>query len=274
MSKVDSDVLKDHIVQDNPKLVNQETESWAHQAAMAEKEQWEELKVYQDFMKSDSESSTVKKTKTRKKSVKAKSNNDDQNLSDHDDLKKIEGIGPKIEEVLNKGGIYTYSQLYNSNRDRLKKLLTDAGSQFRMHEPESWPHQAGMANRGEWDDLETYQHSLTQEQAIKAINKKDSKKSKKGKKITKLKAVSKKDDFRKIEGIGPKIQEILNNAGIETYKSLSNKSRSSIKKLLNEAGSQFRMHEPESWPQQAKLLAKGDLKGLKKYQDKLNGGRK
>ena len=82
-----------------------------------------------------------------------------------------------------------------------------------------------------------------------------------------------KDDLRKIEGIGPKIQELLNNAGINSFQELSESSRDQIKALLNEAGPQFRMHEPESWPHQAKLAANEEWKELEKYQDFLISGR-
>ena len=201
---------------------------------------------------------------------------DQQNLSDHDNLQKIEGIGPKIEEILNKGGIYTFSQLYNSDRKRLRKLLDDSGSLFKMHDPKSWPHQAGMANRSEWNNLKSYQKMLSKEQNVTFGNKDAELKAEKSSALTKVSEVkndSQKDDLRKIEGIGPKIEELLNNAGIHNFAELSTNTRDSIKKLLNEAGPQFRMHEPESWPQQAKLAAKGDWVELEKYQDFLLGDR-
>ncbi len=304
LSHIDGEILKSHLVKANSKYADHETDSWSHQAAMADKEQWEELKVYQDFMHSDSDVNVADKDTTFGNNVVSRSDIDDtdetnefkkqgiletehldaessdtedsdENLSDHDDLKKIEGIGPKIEEVLNKGGIYTYSQLYNSNRERLKSLLDDAGSQFRLHKPDSWPHQAGMANRGEWEELNTYQQTLIQEQALEAkkVAKTKSKKRTKSSDNKKLSVVNKKDNLRKIEGIGPKIEELLNNAGIETFKALSVKSRDAIKELLNEAGPQFRMHEPESWPHQAKLAADDKWDELEEYQDFLNGGR-
>jgi len=277
LSHSDSNTLKKYINDSNIPLVDIEVESWSHQAAMANKGQWDELKVYQDFMHSDSEVDTLVKsnsgksqvTKTKKTSVK-KTNIEDistENLSDHDNLKKIEGIGPKIEEVLNNGGIYTFSQLHNSDKSRLRSLLDDAGNQFRMHDPESWPHQAGMANRSEWNELQTYQDSL---------NNRKSSGSTKTKKKTKKKnkpVAHKKDDLKKIEGIGPKIQELLNNAGIFSFKDLSKQSRDVIKQLLDDAGPQFRMHEPESWPHQAKLAAKNEWKELEKYQDFLISGR-
>jgi predicted flap endonuclease-1-like 5' DNA nuclease len=193
-----------------------------------------------------------------------------ENLEDHDDLKKIEGIGPKIEEVLNKSGIYTFRQLYNSDRNRLKTLLNEAGNQFKMHDPESWPHQAGMADRGEWDDLRIYQEfmdggrDITSSSASPDLD--DSTDSDKN-------IINKNDDLKKIEGIGPKIEALLNSHNINTYSDLSKSSRDIIKKYLDEGGPQYRVHEPESWPKQAKLASEGSWEELDKLQEKIVNSR-
>ena len=83
------------------------------------------------------------------------------NKTQKDNLKLIEGIGPKIEEVLNKANIFTFMDLKESNRDFLKSLLNQAGSQFRMHEPETWPQQAEIAYKKDWDGLKKYQDFLS-----------------------------------------------------------------------------------------------------------------
>ena len=80
--------------------------------------------------------------------------------------------------------------------------------------------------------------------------------------------------MKKIEGIGPKILELLGKSGIHTFKDLSEQKRYYLKTLLDEGGPQYRVHEPESWPQQAKLASHGKLEELQKLQDKLIGGRK
>ncbi len=77
-----------------------------------------------------------------------------------DDLKKLEGIGPKIEQVLNTAGIQNYDQLAAMSPDAIKPLLEAAGNQFRMHDPKSWPYQAELAAKGEWDRLQEYQNLL------------------------------------------------------------------------------------------------------------------
>jgi len=94
-------------------------------------------------------------------------------------------------------------------------------------------------------------------------------------KKTVVKAVkkAKKDDLKKIEGIGPKIATILTGKGIGTFKKLGASSAKTLETILVEAGPRYRMHKPGSWPKQAKLADSGKWDQLKKLQDKLNGGK-
>jgi len=75
-------------------------------------------------------------------------------------LQIIEGIGPKLQEVLNKGGITTWLQLSLSKSDAIRKILVEADSKYKMHNPDSWPEQAAQAAAGKWDDLITLQKGL------------------------------------------------------------------------------------------------------------------
>jgi predicted flap endonuclease-1-like 5' DNA nuclease len=77
-----------------------------------------------------------------------------------DDLKIIEGIGPKIEELLNNAGIYTYSQLATTEATVLRAILDKAGNRFRMHDPSTWSIQADIAHKGDWVKLKEYQDYL------------------------------------------------------------------------------------------------------------------
>ena len=74
-----------------------------------------------------------------------------------DDLKKIEGIGPKIEELIKNGGIKTWAKLSETDPSVIQGFLDAAGPRYKMHKPQSWPLQAGMAARGEWEALEKWQ---------------------------------------------------------------------------------------------------------------------
>lgn len=77
-----------------------------------------------------------------------------------DDLKIVEGIGPKIEELLFRAGITTYGQLAATSVQQLKDILTNAGPRFVMHDPGTWSAQALLAANGEWDNLKAYQDFL------------------------------------------------------------------------------------------------------------------
>lgn len=77
-----------------------------------------------------------------------------------DDLKKIEGIGPKVAQVLNEDGILTFAQLAQADVSRLRAILQEAGPRFKMMEPDSWPEQASLAGKGDWDALEKLQDEL------------------------------------------------------------------------------------------------------------------
>jgi large subunit ribosomal protein L21 len=74
-----------------------------------------------------------------------------------DNLKKVEGIGPKIEEHFNNAGIYTWEDLANTAVSKLQEILTAAGPRYKMHNPGSWPKQARMAADGKWDELKEWQ---------------------------------------------------------------------------------------------------------------------
>lgn len=71
-----------------------------------------------------------------------------------DDLKVIEGIGPKIEEILNKEGIHTYEQLMETSLLRIASFLKKAGPRYQLHDPSTWPQQAGLAKQQKWEELE------------------------------------------------------------------------------------------------------------------------
>ena len=79
--------------------------------------------------------------------------------SEADDLKKIEGIGPKIAEVLGEAGVTTFAQVAKMDRDAIKAIL-DTVSTLKSKEPKTWPQQAELAAAGKWDELKTLQDKL------------------------------------------------------------------------------------------------------------------
>jgi predicted flap endonuclease-1-like 5' DNA nuclease len=76
-----------------------------------------------------------------------------------DDLKKLEGIGEKVETLLKENGIETYAQLSAADVDRLVEIL--AAADYQYMDPASWPEQAALAAAGDWDALQKLQDELT-----------------------------------------------------------------------------------------------------------------
>jgi subtilisin-like proprotein convertase family protein len=85
-----------------------------------------------------------------------------------DNLKEIEGIGPKIEELLNHAGIMTFAQLAASSVETLQGILDEAGSAFNRHEPTTWAQQAQLAANGQWDELRAWQDELDGGRVVEA----------------------------------------------------------------------------------------------------------
>ena len=76
------------------------------------------------------------------------------------DFKKIEGIGPKIASIINEAGITTFNKLSKTKPEKIREILLTAGNRYKMHDPATWPEQAGMAADGKWDELKTWQDKL------------------------------------------------------------------------------------------------------------------
>ncbi|GAB4489413.1 MAG: hypothetical protein OHK0019_07020 [Saprospiraceae bacterium] len=77
-----------------------------------------------------------------------------------DDLTVVEGIGPKIQELLYQYGICSYRQLAETDVARLKEILSEAGPQLAMHDPGTWPSQANLAANDQWEALKSIQGFL------------------------------------------------------------------------------------------------------------------
>ena len=78
-----------------------------------------------------------------------------------DDLKAVEGIGPKIDELLVAGGITTWHQLSNTPVERIQSILDAAGPSFRVANPSSWARQAGLLANARWAEFKTLTDELT-----------------------------------------------------------------------------------------------------------------
>ncbi len=179
-----------------------------------------------------------------------------------DNLQIIEGIGPKMESVLHENGISSWAVLAGKSHSDLKGILDKYGDKYRIIDPAEWPAQAALANKADWDGLIAYQ-------------KQDGSDSKAEKVMVKLGILKawKENDLKAVEGIGPKIEGLLNNAGITTWRGLAGTSVSRLKEILAAAGDRYQLADPTTWPKQAELAADGKFDELEEYQDFLQGGK-
>ncbi|MEN9560579.1 MAG: hypothetical protein RLZZ502_1790 [Pseudomonadota bacterium] len=82
------------------------------------------------------------------------------------------------------------------------------------------------------------------------------------------------DDLEIIEGIGPKIAQLCNAAGIVTFADLAAAPVDKLKSILHDAGSKFAMHDPTTWPDQAALARDGKWDEFKTLTESLDGGKR
>jgi predicted flap endonuclease-1-like 5' DNA nuclease len=77
-----------------------------------------------------------------------------------DDLKLVEGIGPKIEELFHAAGLKTWDAVAKTPAEKLKEILVAGGERFQMHDPTTWPEQCQLMADNEWAKLKKYQEFL------------------------------------------------------------------------------------------------------------------
>ena len=80
--------------------------------------------------------------------------------SNDQDLKIIEGIGPKIESILKTAGINNWTELAAASKKRIREILDEAGNRYKIHDPETWAKQATLAANEKWDELKELQDKL------------------------------------------------------------------------------------------------------------------
>ena len=192
-------------------------------------------------------------------------------LFDHDNFQIIEGVGPKVNQVLIDAGYANWEQLAAADPADLRRALDAAGKNFQLSDPTSWPHQASLAAAGDWEELIRYQKFTDAGRETVGDFETDSKFEKLAAKKLGFSS-SNPNDLKVVEGIGPKIEGLLKDAGINNWDDLANADVARIQEVLNAAGPRYKLASPRTWPQQARLAASGDWSGLKALQDDLVGG--
>jgi predicted flap endonuclease-1-like 5' DNA nuclease len=81
------------------------------------------------------------------------------------------------------------------------------------------------------------------------------------------------DDLKLVEGIGPKIEGLFHNFDIKTWKALSETSVAKCQEVLDSGGDRYLVHDPASWPMQARMAYEGKWKALARWQDEHKRGK-
>lgn len=222
-----------------------------------------------------------------------------------DDFAAIEGIGPKINDLIHADGIHSFRELSETDSSVIQEILDKAGANFRMANPGTWPDQASLAANNRWSALKALQDILDggvyPTPSVSADSGEGSKIIDNPEHIAKILELEKElenyrkapeldfnlakvsgfnikrkgdqDDFTIVEGIGPKINELIHHAGIHTYFELARTDTAVIQKILDDGGPRFQLAKPESWSAQSDMAAMNRWEELKKWQDELDGGK-
>lgn len=119
-----------------------------------------EKKLKKEGKVADVSSQSVEKTKKRGRPVGSKNKKTISRGRPIDDLKKIEGIGPKMEQALRKAGYKTFLKISKTTPQVLKSTLMEQSNRFKMANTDTWPQQALLAHKGKWDELKALQDTL------------------------------------------------------------------------------------------------------------------
>ncbi|MFI2489369.1 helix-hairpin-helix domain-containing protein [Promicromonospora kroppenstedtii] len=221
-----------------------------------------------------------------------------------DDLRRIEGIGPKIAAALAAAGYTTYAKIAGASEDELREAVAGQGIKFAPA-ASSWADQAQYLVDGDTAGFEEYQDYLVggQERRAKfnenvdytdvdevegAEAKAEAIAADEAAAATAEQAEAagtveaepaevtpepepEPQDLQRIEGIGPKIETALTAAGYTTYAKVAGASEDELRAALAASGIKF-APAATSWADQAQYLVDGDEDGLREYQDYLIGG--
>ncbi|HKK73802.1 MAG TPA: helix-hairpin-helix domain-containing protein [Saprospiraceae bacterium] len=164
-----------------------------------------------------------------------------------DDLNQIEGIGPFIEKKLNDIGVYSFEQIAEWAPEDIITVTQQLNYFEGRIEKDDWVGQAKKFRDNPDLVASTTTSPGEEEDPQKSLN--------------------------VVEGIGPKIAAILRKAGIDSLETLAQTDPADIEQILEQADPRYQMHDPSTWPAQARLAANGNWEVLKDYQEELKGGR-
>lgn len=221
-----------------------------------------------------------------------------------DDLEQIEGVGPAFSRALQGSGLRTFEAVRDADEQTLRAAIERAGLKFAPSLP-TWNRQAGYLASGDSAGFAAYTEylvagqdpvSLAGSEAVAS----DAESTKFGQtepenlrdassfvatdgqvvpqgldaSVAVAGDASKaRDNLQRVEGIGPRIDQALQNSGINTFRDLSRASEQRLRAALEAAGLSF-APSLTTWAEQATLLARGDEDGFVALTSRLIAGRR
>jgi len=170
--------------------------------------------------------------------------------AEKDDLTLIDGVGPFLEKKLNDAGVFTYDQISKWTPQDIQRVTKEIQFFEGRIEKDHWVSQARRLKSLKEDNPEALQTSKAQ-----PVSDDDT------------------DNLQLIEGIGPQIESILRQRGIHRFQDIAKSDPQDLRIILEETDPKLLVHDPETWPAQARLAANQQWDVLKDYQEQLKGGK-
>jgi predicted flap endonuclease-1-like 5' DNA nuclease len=174
-----------------------------------------------------------------------------------DDLLKIKGIGPKLNEVLNGLGVHRFDQIANWSAGDVDKVDDHLGAFKNRIGQEEWIPQAKLlaaGNNSEWQRI--YGAGTIAAGAAAAAG---------AIALTSIgipAAVGAPNDLLQLKGVGPKLNDLLISLGVRRFDQIANWTAEDTAKVDGHLGAFKGRIDREMWCEQAGYLASGNVKAF------------
>lgn len=165
-------------------------------------------------------------------------------VAERDDLTRIDGIGNFLEKQLNDIEVYTYEEISSWDSERIQQVTAKIGYFEGRIEKDKWVEQAAQLA------LQKQEHPDDFQPKVAPFSEDPS-------------------DLTIIEGIGPMVADALKTAGITDWKELAAAEVDRLSEILEASGPNYNMHDPATWPAQARLAVEGEWGLLQSYQEEV-----
>ncbi|MEQ8703103.1 MAG: helix-hairpin-helix domain-containing protein [Phaeodactylibacter sp.] len=168
-------------------------------------------------------------------------------VEERDDLTRIEGIGNFLEKQLNDIGVNTYEEMSSWDSGRIQEVTQAIGYFEGRIEKDQWVEQAAqlaLQKQENPDDFKSKIAPLSEDPS----------------------------DLTIVEGIGPMVADALKTAGISNWGELAAADTGHLREVLEASGPNYNMHDPSTWPAQARLAVEGQWGLLQEYQEEMREG--